>query len=252
MDKILLPVQHPFRGIAEKLNRSQENIENLEAEIARFFKESKYPVLSNDKGEIISEAVLYHSKLPVPVRFSVLSGEIVHHLRSCLDHIVWHFSDSEYRRKNLRWIEFPILKTPPSSADMLGRFERKIKGITNVRVLDFIKRVQPHAGLDHRRALLLAIHDLDIVDKHRTLVIVSSTAAMEYPLETLRENWTDLSQSALGKSADFVAKLNIQGKLVPQVAFRNFAGRESEPVIQGLARMHNVVLGVVRECDRFL
>src|SRR6267142_5338043 len=98
-----------FDGIAQKLYRSKEHIHNLEAEIERFFKESKYPFLTDNNGEILLEALEYHRNRPVPLRFAVLAGEVVHHLRSILDHIVWQFSEPSYRQdpRNLKWIEFP-------------------------------------------------------------------------------------------------------------------------------------------------
>ena len=70
-------MSEPFDGIAEKLQRSNENIRNLEIEIARFFQDSKYPILSNDNQQVIPEALEYHNNCPVPLRFSVLSGEII-------------------------------------------------------------------------------------------------------------------------------------------------------------------------------
>ena len=252
MNRILLPAQHPFRGIAEKLNRSHENIKNLEAEIARFFQESEYPLLSNDEGKIIREAVEYHRKLPVPLRFSVLSGEIIHHLRSCLDHIVWHFSNGEYRREHMGWIEFPILKDRPSSAHVFTKYERKIKGITDTRVLGLVERVQPYNGSGSLNSNLLAIHKFDIMDKHRTLVIVASTGAFEFPIDMVQRYRPNPSETTINAPPDLVAELKRQGKLVPQVAFSDFAGGESEPVIQALAGMHNAVISIVSECNRFL
>src|SRR6266481_7650612 len=99
---------HPFYGIVEKLKRFDENIGNLHNEIIAFFKGSKYPVLSNPDSKEWQEAVDYHRELVIPKRFSVLSGEIIHHLRSCLDHIVWHFSSAHYRRGHANAIEFPV------------------------------------------------------------------------------------------------------------------------------------------------
>jgi hypothetical protein len=252
MSKIVLPAQHPFRGIAEKLNRSHENVKNLEAEIGRFFQECEYPLLSNDKGQVIPEAVEYHSKLSVPPRFSVLSGEIIHHLRSCLDHIIWHFSDTEYRRKYMRWVEFPILKYRPSPAHVSTQYERKIKGIADTRVLSLIGRVQPYNSSGPPNSILLAIHNFDIVDKHRALVIVASTGAFEFPLNVMRDYRTDLSETPFSSPSDFVAELKRHGKLIPQVAFSDFIGGESETVIQALAGMHNAVLGIVSDFSKFL
>jgi hypothetical protein len=86
---------HPFHGITEKLRRADENIVSLHGEILKFFGESKYPTIPHPDAEEWQEAVDYHKELRIPKRFGVLSGEIVHHLRSCLDHIVWHFSSPQ-------------------------------------------------------------------------------------------------------------------------------------------------------------
>jgi hypothetical protein len=224
MNRILLPAQHPFRGIAEKLNRSHENIKNLEAEIARFFQESEYPVLGDDNGQILPEAIDYDSELLIPLGFSVLSGEIIHHLRSCLDHLIWHFSDVEYRQRHTRWIEFPILKDRPSPTNVFTQYERKVKGIVDTRVLDLIERVQPYSGSEATNSKLLAIHNLDIMDKHRTLVIVSSTTALEIPFEVAQRYGTNVGQNLFMEPADFAAELKRHGKFVPQVAFSDFVG----------------------------
>lgn len=253
MSKIIVPASHPFAGIIEKLNRSNENIRNLEAEIARFFQESEHPVLSKDNKQVIPEAVEYHIKRPVPLRFSVLAGEIIHHLRSCLDHVVWHFSDAEYRRKHVRWIEFPILEERPIPASVLTKYERKIKGIGDGRVLELIERLQPYnGGVDSPNIFLLAIQKLDIVDKHRALVIVASTGAFEFPIDLMERNAAH-ERGALGDASfDFVAEAKRHGKLVPQVAFSDFVWGESEPVVQALGGMHNHVIGVVAQFDKFL
>src|ERR1700691_3819144 len=89
---------HPFAGIAEKLKRANQNIINLNAEAVGFFEKSKYPVIPDTNSEHWQDAVDYHKQLPIPKRFSVLTGEVVHHLRSCLDHIVWIFSHATARR----------------------------------------------------------------------------------------------------------------------------------------------------------
>jgi hypothetical protein len=250
--KIVLPSSHPFAGIAEKMNRAQENILNLQAEIARFFEESEYPVLSHDNKKIIPEAVEYHSKLPIPLRFSVLSGEVVHHLRSCLDHIVWHFSDADYRRKHITQIQFPILKERPAPADMLAKYERKIKGITDTRVLELIERVQPYnPSPGSLNSLLLPIHNLDIVDKHRTLVIVASTGAFVFPIGMMHRAMMDERDDST-VAADFIEEFKRNGKLVPQVAFDDVGGGKQCPVVQSLGDMYNHVIQIIAAFDKLL
>jgi hypothetical protein len=58
--KVALP--HPLSGAYEKLQRADESIKNLYAEISRFFEESKYPVIDNSDDKLLLEAVDYHGK----------------------------------------------------------------------------------------------------------------------------------------------------------------------------------------------
>ena len=140
---------HPFAGIYKKLERADENIVSLNNEIVQFFKESKYPIIPDIRDKSWQDAVYYHRDLEVPKRFSVLAGEIIHHLRSCLDHIVWHFSSDAARLLHENALEFPVFFTPPLTKDELSRYNRKIKGITQTKVLTIIERLQPyHRGTD--------------------------------------------------------------------------------------------------------
>src|ERR1700685_2722608 len=114
-----------FDGIDEKLKRSRQNIANLQVEIDAFFEEHGCAALPQDDMQLLLKAAQDLEKIRVPLRFSVLIGEIVHHLRSCLDHIVWQFSSSDYREStNRRFIEFPILETRPSDKDRPTRYDR--------------------------------------------------------------------------------------------------------------------------------
>lgn len=245
---------HPFAGIAEKLKRADENIVKLNHEIIGFFGASKYPIVPNPNTEGWQEAVNYHRNLPIPVRFSVLCGEVVHHLRSCLDHIVWHFSNAAYRLSHENAIQFPVLRTLPVK-DELSRYERQVKGITNANVLRLIESFQPyHRGNDAMNDPLCIIHDMDRFDKHRELTLISPIANL-MPLssagdigiqslikfsqgETLSEFEIAVAQGAIQKDI----------KVTPQIAFAQFGNRESEPVIPALVQLSDAV---DRAADRF-
>jgi hypothetical protein len=189
---------HPFAGIAEKLKRANENIINLEAEIAFFIKNGEYPIVPKPNTEGWKEALAYHRDKPIPPRFSVLSGEIVHHLRSCLDHVVWHFSDSASRAKP-GGMEFPVFTAKPIEKKELEFYARKVKGITNPKVLALIEKMQPYAAVEVKNSVLLVIHNMDRFDKHQELVIVHSNINVAFP-----PNRIDLERKA---------ELYVQGKL---------------------------------------
>jgi hypothetical protein len=86
---------------------------------------------------------------------------------------------------------------------------------------------------------------MDIVDKHRELVIVESTGAAQLPIE-LRKRYEsgELPISTIG------ANFKHYGKLIPQVAFSDFCGTESEIVVQALMQMYNEVLRLVEAFDK--
>jgi len=79
---------HPLDGCRAKLDRAKETIESLALEISTF--ESRIPppfqVTREHRG---NEYVFIASGVATaPLRFAVIAGEIVHHMRSCLDHTI--------------------------------------------------------------------------------------------------------------------------------------------------------------------
>lgn len=238
-----------FNGIEEKLKRTNENILNLDAEIARFFEEGKYPVLPEHDRESLLEAIEYHKNRVVPLRFSVLAGEIVHHLRSCLDHVAWIFSDLK-KVKNPRQIEFPIFEKRPIDPNAISLYKRKVEGITNSKVLDLIESLQPYNSADPINTSLSIIQSFDIIDKHRELVLCVPTGAREIPKGTdaVFESYQRLHPELA--AAEIAHKFKGHGQLVPKVSFSNFGRREIQPAVEGLAELNNEVVLLLRRFER--
>lgn len=145
------PPLHPFAGIAEKLNRSNENIRNLESEIAAFFDESKYPLLSHDNQKVIPEALEYHRGRQIPpdsasclARSSTTCGRA-----SITSFGIFPMSLTGRPPKYRKFIEFPILEKPPS--DVFTQYERKIQGIANTAVRSLIEDCQPYKRPEPQR-----------------------------------------------------------------------------------------------------
>ncbi len=245
---ILSAVTNDFTGIRDKLKRANENILNLESEIARFFQEGKYPVLPEHDNKLLLEAIQYHKNRIIPLRFSVLAGEIVHHLRSCLDHVAWIFSDIN-RVKNTRQIEFPIFEKRPIDKDAVSLYERKVKGIANAKVLNLIESLQPYNSSDPLSSPLAIIQSFDIIDKHRELVLCVPTGAREIPkgidsiFEAYQRQHPDLTP------ADIAHKFKGHGQLVPQVSFTDFGRREIQPIVPGLMELNNEIVKIMKQFD---
>ncbi|MGB9198811.1 MAG: hypothetical protein WCB53_17955 [Terriglobales bacterium] len=241
-----------FAGIDEKLVGANENIRNLEIEISRFFQEGKYPILPEHDKEELLKAIEYHKNRVIPLRFSVLTGEAVHHLRSCLDHIAWTFSTIQYREENFRKIEFPVFEKRPVDKNSLARYEGKVKGIANPDVLNLIERLQPYNAADPINTVLFVIHNFDAIDKHRELVLSVPTGAREFGPDV--QDFVAGYQRAHPEftPVDLAIKLKPYGKLVPQISFKNFGRREIQPVIEGLMELFNETVMIVKGFAQYL
>src|ERR1700730_13558450 len=144
----------------EKLKRANENIVNLNAELVRFLSKGPGPVGDDENHERFFDLV-DHSAREIDPRFSVLAGEILHHLRTALDHVVWHLTPEP--RSNS--IEFPVFSKRPTNNDEIASFKSKIKGIS-AAARTVIECEQPYHRPDPLEHSLWIIHDMDRIDKH--------------------------------------------------------------------------------------
>jgi hypothetical protein len=233
-----------FTGIDAKLKRAEENIFCLHDRIGVFFEEGDYPVLPKNDSEAFREAIEYHRNRVVPPQFSVLAGEIVHHLRSCFDHVAWHFSVGPIQEP---WkIEFPVCTEEPINKKAIERFEGKIQGITDTNVVGMIKGLQPYNSSDPFDNPLWLIHDFDIIDKHRELVL-SVTSGSVFFRTDMRPIIESYQRAHPELSALEVAhQFQRYGTMMPYVSFRNFGRGKFQPVIPGLVDLFNYTLDAVK------
>jgi hypothetical protein len=240
----------PFGGIAQKLNRAKENILNLDREIEGFFQSGEYPILPEDDNELLLKAIEYHRKRTIPLRFSVIAGEAIHHLRSCFDHVAWLFSSEWYRNsKEGRFIEFPILDTPPRKENRFTSYGRKVKGISDPGALTLIELLQPYNTGDPINSLLYIIHRFDITDKHQEMLMVGSSAAAQWPIDVIHRYLSYQRGIEGATPVDLREEYKRHGKMTPQVSFKDFGGRGLEPVVQGLVILLNFTVQTMRQFD---
>ncbi len=248
----------PFSGIDEKLERSRQNIFNLQSEIKRFFDKSKYPVLPQHDTQLLLEVLKYHEGRDIPPRFGVLAGETIHHLRSCLDHLMWYFSAPYYRDKYPSRIEFPILEAPPGDKKSLKRYIGKVKGISDPAAAILVEFFQPYYTPDPFDSALLILHKMDIVDKHRELVLCFSSGAIEIPLAAVqtvvRKHFPSYQGGVFNSSFEdaFIREMKNHAKITATVSFRDFGRRKLQAVVPGLIQLHNFVVEVVKRFSGLL
>lgn len=239
-----------LEGINEKTKRANESIRNLDGEINVFFDKCLYPIIPHEDGEMRKEVIDYHLNRPIPLRFNVLCGEIVHHLRSCLDHIAWGLSSQAKRRSDPTGIGFPIFDKEPVGKNELTRYDRKVEGLPG-GIKAVVKRLQPYQRTDPLDDPLSIIHKMDKLDKHRELVIVFPGIFVKPGPVTLRAFMDYFQAKTEATLSNFKSAMKVDGQPLPQVSFREFGKREYYPVIPGLQELSDSVVIVVSEFERF-
>jgi hypothetical protein len=141
--------------------------EKHHAELAQMFKRSKpfgYYLETNCKtGE---RATFAKRNEDVANEAAVVIGDVLHNLRAAIDHAYWNCTEkhakSDGERRN---IQFPITSTEAALRDSI------VPGLpsrVSQEFADALTSLKPYR--DGGNLLLCAIHDLDVMDKHKLLV----------------------------------------------------------------------------------
>ena len=172
-------------GAWAKLERAKQQLQDLGLEVDKLLQIGAYRIV----GEHQPDRQRYVFKLlgpPVPDMIAVLTGEIIHHLRCCFDHVAWAIAikgNAPERRR--RQIGFPVCDTAEKFNEAVRRGSlHDPSGIYT----PLIEALQPYKISDPDNSILKAIHDLDIADKHRLLVVVSHTLVMGDTLTITRND----------------------------------------------------------------
>ena len=166
-----------LQGIEIKTDRAYETIRNLEVEVHRFLEGKPYTITEQQQLGVEKDSLNIIDPpgpvVPPPLRFSVLAGEVLFHLRSSLDHLVWQLiiangkDPAELQPKP----EFPVYWRRKAYE---SRGKRKIEGVSD-KAAALIEQFQPYPRNgdipDFKPVThpLYIIHTLNITDKHRLL-----------------------------------------------------------------------------------
>lgn len=98
----------------------------------------------------------------IPVSFPILVGEVAHHLRSCLDYLIYRLAilDSGSEQKQT---QFPVADRPENFRRNRDQY---LKGVNDAHVTT-LERLQPYNGVDWTKRLV----NVSNPDKHRHLIV---------------------------------------------------------------------------------
>jgi len=161
-----------LQGVRLKRERARNQLKLLNGQIDAFLNAGPYSASCNfnrDTGELTIRAKLESSSDPM---WGVQVGEIIHNLRSALDHTVNHLVIPDPKSKN----QFPIFKS-------VGWFEQdgvcKFLNGASSKAIDLIRSEQPFPKEDGGtgegdKSPLWHLKELSDADKHRLIHITGA------------------------------------------------------------------------------
>jgi hypothetical protein len=170
-----------------KLDRADVHLDSLDRAAQRFLKENCGISVEFDSetGEHFMRARV--ASQPPPY-LSVLAGDVVHNLRSALSHLVHELAQARsagsLSEAVAQGLDFPICSNPDS---FRSQRNDKLRGIA-ADVQELIKAMQPYEGEDWRP--LAFVHDLNRVDKHRKLNLVTAAVTRHRTVVNASKSFT--------------------------------------------------------------
>ncbi len=165
---------HQMDGCRAKLERAKETLDALELEAAKFLSQDP-PVVRLERKHIndgLEYAFIAYGDPNPPLRISVITGEVIHHMRSSLDHLIHALVIHNGENPTFQH-QFPICSTKKAFEQACKRGQ--IKGVgANARRL--IQSVQPFTTPTPDDTILFVVSQYDNADKHRLLVVVTAVA----------------------------------------------------------------------------
>lgn len=192
-------------GVELKLRRADTHLEDLDRSVTSFLDDINAKPLAVDIDPETGRHVYSVQYLPpIPTDWPLIVGEILHHLRSALDHLAWQLvlldkgtptkdtnfpiKDEPSYKKNGRLV--PVNLNPP---------------VRNREVIKALSKCQPYIGPDGEplpvtlgmtpigvtRHPLHELRELNNIDKHRILLVVA------YGIDTFRPKYWDFPGRSL-------------------------------------------------------
>lgn len=165
-----------LQGCRAKLDRARELLNSLEVAVDQYLTQDPplFKLEGRHSEDFLEYSLMAYGSPEVPLWFSVVTGEIVHHMRSSLDHMVCALVTHNGGTPG-RYHQFPICTTKEAFKQACSR--DYIKGI-GPTAKQIIKDVQPFTSATPDDTVLFVVSEYDNADKHRLLTVLTSIATV--------------------------------------------------------------------------
>jgi hypothetical protein len=222
----------PFAPSRLKLRRAIRHIEELEEIIKTYFTGVWYSYKNtvDANGSLTGIYVNFRAK---PEEFGTVVGDAIHNMRSALD-----LAAVELVRLNssdTKGVMFPFSR---NEQEFLKALKNKNIDRASMRAQELIRELRPYGGGNE---VLRSLHELDIQDKHHTLI--PNTTFLQLPPVSIK---TDENGKPVGFDEGKM-QIVIDESVAPQVqfVFPEDSPLKGQEIISGLRHFHAEVATII-------
>lgn len=163
-------IDPPSSAALLKIQRANYHFRNLSKEIEVYLSKKPLRLFTRLDRTEVTETHSFEQVIPFPASLPLILGDAIHNLRSALDVKMFELIGTQAEQpKN---VQFPFA----SSAE---KFEKTIKQrevyLAGDNVVSLLSEIKPYPGGND---LLCGLHDLDIADKHRLILVITGTGTI--------------------------------------------------------------------------
>lgn len=167
---------HPLDSVLMKINRADEHIHEFDPALSAYLAGNPHvPRVDHDAKTGITTLRL-EVRNPLPLKMNAILGDVLHNLRSALDHLAWQVAllnvSTPYDRT-----QFPIFDDGQRYANAASGRYFVLQSVAPVHRALF-ERLQPYQrGSQAQTHPLWLLHELSNTDKHRLVPVISTVVA---------------------------------------------------------------------------
>jgi hypothetical protein len=157
-----------------KIERAKEQIKYLESSVKEFLRTEMYSFDVDEDSESREWVHRLRIHKEMPLRFSIIVGEIVHDLRSALDNLICHLA-RKAGATDCSETGFPISNCDRVDAERAANQYKSLVGSkvksAGTQIVSIVENIKAYPGGNEG---LWKLHKVNIGDKHRLPVLVGN------------------------------------------------------------------------------
>jgi hypothetical protein len=252
---------YELKGVRDKLDWAQHHFHDVDAAIQRLGlpeAERKSKPTVNFDTQAKELVIRLGERPPLDPSVALMVGDCIHNVRSAFDHLAYQLALKHSPSRVAEWenrIQFPIYLDEKRFNSFV---DKKVAPFISATALAEIKQLQPYwPGNDGADDIIWAISQLDVIDKHRLLVIAVEKFRPVELIDTgnVPISFVDFAESDWKTAEDGAEVLRIKVPSLGEVAGKMHMNIKTAHSVHfkgtGLSCDKFAVLQVLNECISF-